>query len=293
MKKRFKIVSFTLLLISVFLSVLLILLIVENDKHESAKAYLQTQNDSLIQQMNKLELILEAENLFIEGEFDSAMKIYKSFSLLENDSLFYKKRINVISEYSRLQNEFFESENISKIEINNLKKMLSQEIELIELSYEHRLDSIQHLFNNTISTMRNELKSKQQMIDNAPQISELVFYSVNGARTIYFGEVSGQKANGKGMAYYSSGSIYIGPWKNNLKHGKKGSYRWLDGDRYEGEYVDGKRKGNGTYFWANGEKYEGEWENDKRNGVGVLYDAENNIKLKGNWKNDELLKAIE
>ncbi|PTB95926.1 hypothetical protein C9994_09620 [Marivirga lumbricoides] len=60
---------------------------------------------------------------------------------------------------------------------------------------------------------------------------------------------------------------------------------------YEGEYVNDKRSGEGTYYWSKGEKYKGNWENDKRNGFGILYDKDNNIKLQGEWKNDELIKS--
>ena len=36
-----------------------------------------------------------------------------------------------------------------------------------------------------------------------------------------------------------------------------------NGDRYEGEWVNGKRTGKGTYYFAIGNKKEGFWENDK------------------------------
>ena len=36
------------------------------------------------------------------------------------------------------------------------------------------------------------------------------------------------------------------------------------GDKYHGDWKDGKRQGNGTYYYNDGDKYEGEWRNDER-----------------------------
>ena len=43
----------------------------------------------------------------------------------------------------------------------------------------------------------------------------------------------------------------------NTKHGL-GKYHGLDGDIYEGDWLNGERTGIGTYTWANGNVYEGD-----------------------------------
>jgi hypothetical protein len=43
---------------------------------------------------------------------------------------------------------------------------------------------------------------------------------------------------------------------------------WHFGDRYEGEYRNGKPNGKGTYTWKDGSKYEGEWRHGKKHGKG-------------------------
>ena len=49
------------------------------------------------------------------------------------------------------------------------------------------------------------------------------------------------------------------------------SYRPLcAGDKYVGQWVDGKMNGQGTYIYADGDKYEGEWKDDKRHGKGTV-----------------------
>ena len=46
---------------------------------------------------------------------------------------------------------------------------------------------------------------------------------------------------------------------------------WNDGDRYEGEWRNGKKEGKGIYYYNNGDRYEGEFKNNKRDGAGIYY----------------------
>ena len=39
----------------------------------------------------------------------------------------------------------------------------------------------------------------------------------------------------------------------------RGTRFYANGDRYEGEWREGKKHGRGTFFYANGDRYEGEW----------------------------------
>lgn len=38
-----------------------------------------------------------------------------------------------------------------------------------------------------------------------------------------------------------------------------GTYKWADGRRYEGEYLNDHKHGHGLYTYADGRKYDGEW----------------------------------
>ena len=42
-----------------------------------------------------------------------------------------------------------------------------------------------------------------------------------------------------------------------------GKYTYLDGEKYEGEWKNGKWDGQGTYTSKDGEKFVGEWKDDK------------------------------
>jgi len=51
-------------------------------------------------------------------------------------------------------------------------------------------------------------------------------------------------------------------------HGK-GIRTWLNGDKYDGDWVNGKRSGKGRFTWANGGNYTGDWLSDQRTGQGI------------------------
>ena len=56
------------------------------------------------------------------------------------------------------------------------------------------------------------------------------------------------------------------------------------GDRYEGDFVDGKAQGRGTRTYAEGGRYDGEWRNDLPNGYGTRYAADGRS-YSGSWQN--------
>lgn len=58
---------------------------------------------------------------------------------------------------------------------------------------------------------------------------------------------------GEGTAWYASGNRYVGQWRNGKSHGE-GIYYYATDARYEGQFDGGKCHGRGTYFYANGNK---------------------------------------
>lgn len=48
----------------------------------------------------------------------------------------------------------------------------------------------------------------------------------------------------------------------------KGKANYPNGDKYEGDYVDGQRQGSGTYEYANGDVFEGEFKDNLKTGKG-------------------------
>jgi hypothetical protein len=90
---------------------------------------------------------------------------------------------------------------------------------------------------------------------------------VNGAK--YVGEYKDGMMHGQGTLTFAFGEFkgdkFVGEWKDNNK--LRGTYTWenggFKGDIYEGEWKDDKMHGQGTYTSANGDKYAGEFMNGK------------------------------
>ena len=70
-------------------------------------------------------------------------------------------------------------------------------------------------------------------------------------------------------------------YKNNCF----GAYTFTNGDKYVGEWKNGKRTGQGTYTWVSGDEYVGEWKDNREHGQGTRNYANSSQKKEGIWKN--------
>lgn len=66
---------------------------------------------------------------------------------------------------------------------------------------------------------------------------------------------------GFGKYCYTSGNIYEGDWKNDIKEGK-GVLTFSTGDIYDGNWLTNKRDGYGIYIYNSGDRYYGVWKGD-------------------------------
>ena len=72
-----------------------------------------------------------------------------------------------------------------------------------------------------------------------------------------------------------------------MKHGQ-GTEKFVNGDYYVGNYVNGKPDGYGEYFWTNGCSYKGSFRNGLRHGKGIWRkDKESPDVYEGGWVNDK------
>ena len=97
-------------------------------------------------------------------------------------------------------------------------------------------------------------------------------YLQDSQKEIYTGEVVNGLPDGSGIFYGLDGYKYEGNWKNGKQHGF-GKQSFAHNDEYErlsyeGFFENGVTSGNGTLKWKNGEKYEGNWKNGKEHGFG-------------------------
>ena len=58
-----------------------------------------------------------------------------------------------------------------------------------------------------------------------------------------------------------------------------GTYSWLDGRKYQGEWLDNNMDGMGVYTWADGRCYMGEYKDDKKHGFGIYKWADGRLYL--------------
>ena len=61
----------------------------------------------------------------------------------------------------------------------------------------------------------------------------------------------------KNVTKYSNGDQYIGSFNASGNQHGYGVYIWANGEKYEGNWKDGKFDGYGVYFYASGSRYEG------------------------------------
>lgn len=92
------------------------------------------------------------------------------------------------------------------------------------------------------------------------------------------------------LNYFSAPCFFIynsaGSWVDDQRCGF-GKYFYINGDTYEGEWLNHVRHGQGTYTYAaTGTKYVGTWNNGKRDGHGELVHA--NHKYVGVFKEDKV-----
>lgn len=91
--------------------------------------------------------------------------------------------------------------------------------------------------------------------------------------------------NGQGTYIAPNGDKYVGDFKDG-KYDGQGTYTFANGNKYVGEYKDNKRNGQGTFTFADGDKHVGEFKDGKRNGQGTFTFA-NGDKYIGEYKDDK------
>lgn len=93
-----------------------------------------------------------------------------------------------------------------------------------------------------------------------------------------------------GAVTFASGEKYVGEFKNGKAHGR-GTQTLRFGDKYVGKFKDGKYRGQGTYFYSSGEKYVGQFRDGEINGKGEYYAANGSLLQAGIWAKNVLISS--
>jgi len=117
----------------------------------------------------------------------------------------------------------------------------------------------------------------------------VVFKSYIGGK-LFVGSMRDNGANGYGIALFNNGDRYVGNFLNGKYHGNGMLYK--GGDRYVGNFQDGKKSGKGSITFPNGGGYVGEWKNDMYDGMGE-YVTSYGKKSEGMFRQNELIKSKE
>eukprot|EP00741_Cyanophora_paradoxa_P002684 tig00000615_g2604.t1 len=80
---------------------------------------------------------------------------------------------------------------------------------------------------------------------------------------------------------HKNGDRYEGDMVNGKFHGN-GTYYWRDGTRYSGDWVEGRQEGKGDKMWPNGDRHEGDFVNNVAHGWGVRISANGDV-YEGDW----------
>lgn len=106
----------------------------------------------------------------------------------------------------------------------------------------------------------------------------------------YYGKVErGQPADGAGTMVYATGNRYDGEYKQGRREGC-GTFSYTNGRRYIGQFSKDKFNGQGTWILENGERYIGSFENNQCNGQGTFILLNGEVKS-GIWQEGELVEA--
>ncbi|CAK9113383.1 Radial spoke head 10 homolog B [Durusdinium trenchii] len=82
------------------------------------------------------------------------------------------------------------------------------------------------------------------------------------------------------------GNAYNGQIRDGLFHGR-GTLIYAGNERYEGDWVYGKREGHGRFTYQDGAIFEGNWQEDRIHGQGVAVFASGN-RYEGMWENGRI-----
>ena len=93
-------------------------------------------------------------------------------------------------------------------------------------------------------------------------------------------------AHGRGLLIYKNGDKYLGNFENGKKS-KLGIYYFKNGAKYKGQWENNKLNGYGIYYYANGTIYEGYFKDNKRNGSGILTTSNGDI-YESQWENGNI-----
>jgi hypothetical protein len=106
--------------------------------------------------------------------------------------------------------------------------------------------------------------------------------------TRFYGKFAdGAPADGRGIMVFNTGQRYDGDYRNGKRNGC-GTMTFDENRRYTGQFKDDQFEGLGIWTLENGDRYIGEFHDNKCNGVGTFI-LKDGSSQSGNWENGRLV----
>ncbi|MEQ8315429.1 MAG: hypothetical protein RL839_08200 [Gammaproteobacteria bacterium] len=124
-------------------------------------------------------------------------------------------------------------------------------------------------------------------------------------KEVYEGDWENGIRSGRGKHWNGKGNLYIGEWRANKRNGY-GSYffnlpRWEENqhtefwlrentENYTGEFLNDHFHGQGTYRWPEGQRYEGGFFAGEKHGPGTFYYAKTGTARQQWWNYGDFIR---
>ncbi len=89
---------------------------------------------------------------------------------------------------------------------------------------------------------------------------------------------------------FANGDRYVGEFKDGKRHGQ-GTLTFVNGNKYVGEFKGSYFNGQGTFTYTDGDKYVSGFKDGQRSGPGIQYKADGTV-ISSNWKSGHLIDSV-
>lgn len=136
-----------------------------------------------------------------------------------------------------------------------------------------------------VSTMSHITSFSRKHFTSSILALSITFLPTAFADTYDGNRDTNNRFHGTGTYTYLSGGSYEGQWKHGQKSGQ-GKRTWADGSVYEGQWENNSAQGKGTKTFSDGSQYSGNFINGERSGHGTMKWRNGEV-YTGQWKNDQ------